>query len=166
MRRSRGPRTDHVLLVTGGDQLKTMHAWEKHLENASEASLKVLKKDLSALLKLADAATQARTDADVDNEHFRTRGDLAAYMTSVVKGRDAVCAALDTMAADDEAMPRSYSSRFFRGRTTKLSAEEKKARADKKLADKQARDAAKAAVAAAQAKVKAAIAELKAAKGK
>ena len=147
-----------------GEQLKGMQGWQRQLESASEATLKALKKKLAGLLETGLAAEQARADADAENDHFRTRGDLAAYLSSVVKGRDAVFAALDAVAASDDTMPRSYSSRFFRRRTTKLSADEKKARADKKAADKQARDAAKAVVLAAQAKVKAAIAELKAAK--
>jgi len=86
-------------------------------------------------------------------------------MASAVKKRDALAAALDSIAAADSAMPRNYSSRFFRHRTVKLSAEAKQARAAKKEADRKAKADAAIAVKAAQAKVKAALAELRAAQG-
>ena len=147
-----------------GDELEAVRRWSQLLGKSKEASLTAHKKQLDKLIASADHATKARNDAALANQHFRTQGKLAAFFERVTKKRDGLAAELTTMATESETLPRNYASRFFRKRTTKVSAEEKAAKAAKKEAERQAKAQAEAAVKAAQAKVKAAMAELKAAK--
>jgi hypothetical protein len=149
-----------------GAELDAVRRWQKLLAKDKEPTLVAVKKQLDALVADADAAVAAQTDADAANEHFRNRGSLAAYLTKVRQTRDAVAAALDGLAAKDTSLPRGYSSRFFRRRTVKISAEEKQAKAAKREAERKAKEDAEALVKAAQAKVKAAIQELRAAQKK
>lgn len=145
-----------------GNQLEAMRSWVKLL--AKDKELGAHKKPLEKLIAEADAAVQARKNAALANEQFRTTGGLAEFLAKVSKTRDGVAAAIDGLAAKSATTSRHYTSRFFRSRTTKVSAEEKAAKAAKKEAEREAKAQAEAKVKAAQAKVKAAMAELKAAK--
>ena len=146
-----------------GAQLATMRDWVKKLAKEKEPSLAALKKRLAALIDAADAAATARNDANDANEAFRTRGELLTFIRAVITERDAAAAAIDLAAAGNSALPRGYSSRFFRARTAKPSAEEKKAKSEKREADAKAKAEARAKVAEAQARMKSALAELRAA---
>lgn len=146
-----------------GEQLSTMRDWVKKLAKEKEPTVAALKKRLAALIEAADAAVTARKDANDANETFRTRGELMAFIKAVIAERDSTAAAIDAIVAGNDALPRGYSSRFFRARTTKPSAEEKRAKAEKREADAKARAEAKVKVAEAQARMKAALAELRAA---
>lgn len=134
-----------------GAQLATMRDWVRACEE-KEPSLAALKKRLAALIEAADAAATARKDANDANEAFRTGGELLTFIKAVITERDAAAAAID-LAAGNSALPRGYSSRFFRARTAKPSAEEKKAKSEKREADAKAKAEAKAKVAEAQAKM-------------
>jgi hypothetical protein len=147
-----------------GDELEALRRWVQLLAKGGEPTLAAFKKPLEKLIAEADAAVKARTDAALANEHFRTKGGLAEFFVDMSKQRDGIAASIDAIAAKSKTLPRNYSSRFFRKRTTKVSAEEKAAKAAKKEAERQAKAEAEALVKAAQAKVKAAMAELKAAK--
>ena len=147
-----------------GEELAVVKRWSQLLGKSKEPSLRAHKERLDQLIADADTALQARADATLANEHFRTQGELAAFVLDVTKKRDALAADLDSLAAKSSTLPRNFASRFFRRRSTKVSAEEKALKAAKKAEEKQKKAEAAAAVKAAQAKVKAAIAELKAMK--
>lgn len=147
-----------------GNQLEAMRRWVQLLAKGGEPALAQYKKPLEKLIADADAAVKARSEAALANEHFRTKGGLAAFFSDVSKERDGVAASIDAIAAKSKTLPRNYAARFFRKRNGKVSAEEKAAKAAKKEAERQAKAQAEAAVKTAQAKVKAAMAELKAAK--
>jgi hypothetical protein len=145
-----------------GDELAAVKRWSQLLGKSKEAQLTAHKKHLDKLIAEAEAAVKAREDAALANEHFRTKGALAAFVLDIAKKRDGLAADLGALAAKSGTLPRNYASRFFRKRATKVSAEEKALKAAKKAEEKQKKAEAEAAVKAAQAKVKAAMAELKA----
>ena len=146
-----------------GEKLEGVRRWSKLLSKPTDATLATWKKPLDKLIAQADAAVRAREEAALANEHFRTEGELAAFLESATKKRDGVAAELTSIAAKSKTLPRKYAPRFFRKRTSKVSSEERSAKAAKKAKEKQAKLEAGLAVKAAQAKVKAAMAELKAA---
>lgn len=145
-----------------GEELATVKRWSQLLGKSKEPSLTAHKKHLDKLIADADMAVKARADAALANEHFRTQGELAAFIANVTKKRDGLAAELSAMAAKSAALPRNYASRFFRKRSAKVSAEEKALKAAKKADEKRKKEETEAAIKAAQAKVKAAMAELKA----
>ena len=73
-----------------GDELEAVRRWSKLLAKPTDASLAAWKKPLDKLIAQADAAVKAREDAVLANEHFRTKGDLAAFFLNATKTRDGV----------------------------------------------------------------------------
>jgi hypothetical protein len=138
-----------------GPQLDTIKGWLVHFAKESDPTLVELGKEFKAAVKQANEALTARRNADADNEHFRAKGELAAYLDEVRKERDAVYADLDGRPAKDASLPRDFASMFFRHRKPPAPTDgEKKARADKRAAEKAAAEAKKKAVSDAKAKVK------------
>ena len=114
-----------------GDELATLRDWQEHLATDDAPALRAHQKALASELAAADAAVQARDEADAKNTAFRATGDHAKYVQKIHLTRDRVWSELDTRRTTlPPGTPRDWASGFFRPRPERApSPEELSARA-------------------------------------
>ena len=142
-------------------KMSVVRAWPRQMAKGSETE-RAWQAQFESLVVRADAALKARADAVEANRLFRSEGALARFFATAEKRRDRLAAAADAIAAEDDALPRRYSARFFRPRAPGKVSEAGESREEREAK----RRAAKAAVAAARAELKVVKAEMAKARAK